>query len=78
MNDENFKRQSRGAQAVGKKENNIPDVSTETNDNQHWVYLFIVIVSLIIYAASIVYKFIIKRLTKRNMRKNLDDRNRQA
>ena len=78
MNDENFKIQSRGTQSVGKQENKIPDMSTETIDYQHWIFLFIVIVSLIIYAASIVYKFIIKRLTKRNMRKNIDDRNREA
>ena len=75
--DTNFEIQSRGAQTVG-KENNIPDMSTETNDYRDWVFIFIVIASTVIYVATIVYKIIKKRLTKRNTRKNLYERKRET
>ena len=50
------------------------DVGTDTNDYRVWVLIFIVVASTLLYAANIVYKFIIKRLKKtNNMRMNKND-----
>ena len=51
----------------------IPDAGTETDDYRTWVLLFIVTASIVIYAASILCKYITKRLTKNNMRRNFED-----